>query len=523
MRACACHGVSVMEGQEGVQGAVAEGAGGLDAFVNTLFATLGEYLPRALGVLAILLVGWLAAILVRALVKRQLTRLKVNQRVWSVGSRATDVEGGVAVGAYYTVWALALMASFNALNLEVASEPLAQLIGPVFGFVPRVMAAGVLSMVAWLLASMARQAVTRALGLTSWDESLSEAAGMSPISQNLGQVCYWLVLLIFVPGILEVLGLSNLLDPIQAMVTQGLVMLPNIFGAAVIAAVGWTTAKILRSVVSGLLVSVGADDFGERVGLKESSRLSELSGIVVQVMVVVPTMIAALDTLRIEALSQPAREMLSSLLQAVPNLLAAAAILTVTFLVAPMLAGLVSGLLVSLGADSLPSRLGLSDAASQRLEPSRNVGRLMVAFVVLFATTEAASLLGFEQLAELVEMFIRFGGQILLGTAILLVGYFIAKGVHDAVERVGGESALLVARISRVAILCLVVAMGLRAMGVADNIVDLAFGLILGAVAVAFALAFGLGGREAAGRLMGAWFAKLHPHSEGGDKSARKG
>ena len=51
--------------------------------------------------------------------------------------------------------------------------------------------------------------------------------------------------------------------------------------------------------------------------------------------------------------------------------------------------------------------------------------------------------------------------------------------------------------------------MGLRAMGIADSIVNLAFGLTLGAIAVAFALAFGLGGREAAGRLMSRWLDKI--------------
>ncbi|MDH3546805.1 MAG: hypothetical protein OEN22_06875, partial [Gammaproteobacteria bacterium] len=63
--------------------------------------------------------------------------------------------------------------------------------------------------------------------------------------------------------------------------------------------------------------------------------------------------------------------------------------------------------------------------------------------------------------------------------------------------------------ILRVAILGLVLAMGLRAMGIADDIVNLAFGIILGAVAVAFAVSFGLGGREAAGKQMEYWLSGL--------------
>ncbi len=62
---------------------------------------------------------------------------------------------------------------------------------------------------------------------------------------------------------------------------------------------------------------------------------------------------------------------------------------------------------------------------------------------------------------------------------------------------------------ARVAILALVIAMGLRAMGIADDIVNLAFGLTLGAAAVAAALSFGLGGREAAGRQMEYWLSRM--------------
>jgi hypothetical protein len=68
---------------------------------------------------------------------------------------------------------------------------------------------------------------------------------------------------------------------------------------------------------------------------------------------------------------------------------------------------------------------------------------------------------------------------------------------------------VFLAGMARYTILALVLAMGLRAMGIADDIVDLAFGLTLGAVAVAVALSFGLGGREAAGKQMDIWLARL--------------
>ena len=123
---------------------------------------------------------------------------------------------------------------------------------------------------------------------------------------------------------------------------------------------------------------------------------------------------------------------------------------------------------------------------------------------MLFATVEAASMLGFAGINALLQQFIDFGADVLLGLVILAVGWWLADVAGRAIERSSPESRGL-ARLARFAILGLVTAMGLRAMGVADDIVNLAFGLVLGAIAVAVALAFGLGGRDAAGKLAQRW------------------
>ena len=122
---------------------------------------------------------------------------------------------------------------------------------------------------------------------------------------------------------------------------------------------------------------------------------------------------------------------------------------------------------------------------------------------------DQAAQLGFGQVSEIVASFIRFGGDILLGSAILVIGFWLANLAHDAIQRASGPGRTGLARIGRFAILGLVIAMGLRAMGIANEIVQLAFGLTLGSIAVAVALAFGLGGREAAGKLLEHWLTKL--------------
>jgi hypothetical protein len=481
--------------------------------VSTLYGSLasqlGQTIPGIAGALFILVGGWFIALVLRAIVRRGLHALGLNERIESTTGNAIDVEGGTASIFYYVILALVLVAFFNALNLQQVSGSMQTLVDQILGFAPKLVAAGVLLLVAWILATIARAIVSKALAATSIDDRLSSEAGMRPISESLGSVLYWLVILLFLPGILGALEMKGLLDPVQSMVDQILSMLPNVLGAAVIGGVGWFVARILRDLVSNLLAASGADRLGERAGLQGNTTLSKLIGLVVYVFVLVPALIAALNALAIEAISVPATQMLGAFMAAIPNVFGAAVILAVAYMVSSFIAELAASLLGGAGFDRLPDQIGIGAVVPADYTPSELVGRLVVFFVMLFATVEAANRLGFEQVSELIAMLIEFGGQVLLGLVIIAAGFWLSNLASDAIRRVSGDGSAGVAGIARFAILGIVVAMGLRAMGLADDIVNLAFGLTLGAVAVAVALSFGLGGRDAAGRQMEHWLGRL--------------
>ncbi|MBP6781687.1 MAG: mechanosensitive ion channel, partial [Ottowia sp.] len=197
------------------------------------------------------------------------------------------------------------------------------------------------------------------------------------------------------------------------------------------------------------------------------------------------------------------------LLDAVPRIIAAGLILLITWLVASFATRLLSSLLSNVGFDTLPAKLNMQHAFV-RTQPSVLVGRIALLFAMLFAIVEAGNQLGFHRFSDMIMTFIEFAGDVLLGSAILIIGFMLANVAYEAITRASGEArGTMLARIARLAILGIVLAMGLRAMGIADDIVNLAFGLTLGAVAVAVALAFGLGGREAAGRLASRWADRL--------------
>jgi hypothetical protein len=314
--------------------------------------------------------------------------------------------------------------------------------------------------------------------------------------------------LLFLPSIMGAYQLQGTLGPVQNMLNSALEVLPNIFAAALIGFVGYAVARVLRGLVGNLLSAAGADSLSERIGLDNSVKLSRLAGTVVFILVLVPSLIAALDALKIEAVSRPATQMLGKMLDAVPHIIAAAMILLVSWYVARFAAGLMARLLESAGFDAMPARVGLGEALTGSTRPSQLVNWAVMFFAMLFAVVEAADQLGFAQVRDVVTTFIGFGGDIVLGGLILVVGFWLANLTHKAIDKASGEHTSGLAAVARIAILGVVIAMGLRAMGIANEIVQLAFALSFGAVAVAVALSFGLGGREAAGKLTEHWVSR---------------
>lgn len=472
--------------------------------LSSLQNTLGEHLPKIVGAIGILIVGWIVALIIRAAIRKGLSLIKLNQRV-SGESGGMDLERGVSAGAFWVVLLIVFIAVFDTLNLELVSQPLNALVTQVFDYIPQLVGGGVLALVAWLIATAVRMLVGKALTATSLDDRLSREAGMQPMSENIGNVLFWFIILLFLPAILGAFELNGLLDPVQGMVNKILDILPNVFAAAVLGLVGWLVAKILRDLVTNLLSAAGADKLGEKAGLRGTVTVSSLIGTIVFIFVFIPALIAALNALQIESISQPATDMLTLMMGAIPNIFAAAVIIAITYYVARLVANIASSLLSGLGFDALPAKLGISLSAEGTV-PSDMIGKVIVFFAMLFATVEAANRLGFQQVRNIVSTFIEFGGQILLGGVILAVGFWLANLAYKSIANVSTNTA---ANLARGAIMLLVAGMGLRAMGIADDIVNLAFGLTLGAIAITVALSFGLGGREAAGKQMEHWFAKM--------------
>jgi hypothetical protein len=211
--------------------------------------------------------------------------------------------------------------------------------------------------------------------------------------------------------------------------------------------------------------------------------------------------------LSLDAVTAPASEMLGSILNVIPALFGATILIAIAYFVGRIVSNLVATVLAGAGFDRIPAHLGLRAGADvpQAARPSQMVGSLLLVALMLFATIEAAEMIGFGVLASLLSRFLVLGGHVVLGLVIFGVGLYLARVAHGAVLATATQQAALLALAARVSIIVLAGAMALRQMGLANEIVNLAFGLLLGAIAVAAALAFGLGAREVAGRTVERW------------------
>ena len=472
--------------------------------MNPMYTSFNGYLGgpigSIIGAILIFIIGWLVALGIAALVRGVLSKVNLNQRMNSSTGKTYDLEGIISKIVFWFIFIIAISGALSQLNLNSISAPFANMVNQVLAFIPNLIGAIALGVIGWVIATVARTAINAALSKTTMDERLSTQAGVKPMSSTIADMVYWFILLVVLTMVLGQLELDGLFAPLTNMVDKIFSFIPNILIAGVVFVVGYIIAKVVRGIVTNLVSTFNVQELATKAGLSEQNSLPNIAGSLAFLVVIIPTIIAALNALKIDVIARPATNMLNKIMEALPNIFMAVAILFVTFYVVRMVANIVKGLLENTQINQMPAKVGLQETMGDK-RISDLVAYAIIFFAMLFAAIAAADLLGFEPISAIITMFIAFGANIILGAIILFIGFWLANIIAGVVER-SEQGSQFLANIVRVLIMGLVLAMGLKAMGIADSIVNQAFGLTLGAVAVAFALSFGLGGQEAAARFL---------------------
>lgn len=519
--------------------------------LENINSQIGTYLPGILSALAILVIGWIVAHVIGRLVLLGLNKSGLDRKIASVVSPG----GGIDIAkiaskiVFCLIMLFVLIAFFNALNLPVVSQPLNGFLDQIFLYAPRVISAGVLGIVAYVLARLGKEGskkgleaadidnriknigsgassaikavdstIDRGLNVAGEDvdidindpapmaSSLADGSvddGETKLSETLPEAVYWVIFALFLPAILGALQIPGLLEPIQNMFNKAMGYLPNIIGAVVMLLIGLLIAKIVKQVISNLSASFGVNAAASKLGISAGgTKISDVLGILGYAIVLFPILVQALKTLNIEAISGPASQILEQITSLIPGFIGAAVVLGIAFFVGKLVGGIVTDLLKGVGFDNAPAKIGLNLTPSGDNTPSNLAGKLVMVAIVLLSVLQALPMMGLGELSGHVETFAGFAVKALMACVILGAGLYLGNLVANLVKDSGVANGAQLAMLARGAIAIFAGGFALQQIGLSASIINVAFGSLLGGAGLAAAIAFGWGGRDAAKRVV---------------------
>ncbi|GGC33834.1 hypothetical protein GCM10011371_21590 [Novosphingobium marinum] len=356
----------------------------------------------------------------------------------------------------------------------------------------------VILVITWLLAKAAKWAFAKLVDSVEFFRR-STSSGET-VGQSLGKIVSLLIWLFGLLAILQVFNLGGVMSPVQELLNNVMGFIPNLIGAGLIFFIGAMIARIVKDLVITSLQTVDFDKWVNRGGaetLTGNPRISKTIGVIVYVLIIIPVAILALDALDLESVSAPASDMLAMILDAIPRIIGAALLLGIGYLISRFVVQILKEILPGLGVDRAVTATDILPAGTT---VSSVVARVAQIAIILFFAIAATRLLGFPELTMILDRVLELGAQVIFGAVVIIVGFLIARMLERLIS--GAGETKLAGTIVKWTAIILFTFMGLEFMGVGEDIVQLAFGALVIGGAVAGALAFGLGGREPAGKLL---------------------
>lgn len=399
------------------------------------------------------------------------------------------------------------------------------------GFIPNILKALILLLIAWGVAVLAKKIVEKLLLKTNMDSHLSKGKQPHDIKtgkekvQSISKIVYFLVFILFLPSILDALDMNSVSGPISNMMNNLLGFIPNLIGAGIILFIGYFIAKILRDLTKTLLTTANIDKYYQKlmpdVGSKpemdaeNQNTIADVLSKVVFGIVLIPVITVALETLKIQSLTEPIVLILNQVLMMIPNIFVALILIILGYYIAKFVGQLLESLLYSMGIENIYNWADeKTDTDIPRFNISKTIGNVVKFLIMLFITVEALRVLKLDVLNTIGYAIISYIPLILSGVLIIGVGIFGGYFVEGLIKKYANSP--FSAMIAKYVIIVFAIFMTLEQIKFASTIVNIAFLLILGGLSVAFALSFGLGGREFAKRQL----EKIEAKVEKEDKKA---
>lgn len=388
----------------------------------------------------------------------------------------------------------------------------------IIDYIPNVLGALLLLLVAWVVATIVRAIFTKGLKKAGVDKAMVRGH-MAKTKEDadskldsIGKILYYLIFILFIPSVLQTLNMNNVAQPISNMMDKLLAFLPNLLMAIIIIVIGYFVAKFVKKLVFSLLTAINIDKWFNkftsktgatstgtaRMDASDKSTLANVLANVVFVIVLIPILTIALETLNIRSISEPIVNMLNQVLNMIPNIFVAIILILVGVLIAKFVGDLLISLLNGTGINRFSTYLNPDKSKTPSFDIANIIGKVVQTIIIIFFTVEAMNVLQLDVLNGIGTAIIGYLPLLISSLIILGLGLIGGSLLGNYIKQSSGNRFL--GSIVKYAIIIIAVFMTLDQLNFATNIVNLAFLFIIAGLAVAFAISFGMGGREFAKR-----------------------
>lgn len=363
-----------------------------------------------------------------------------------------------------------------------------------------VISAVLILVIAFIAAGIVKSLILKLLGkgkikefLGKLDAADGEGGKAGSTAEFVGKLVYLLVFLLFVPGIFSALGMREVSAPITNLLNIVWGYVPNVAAAAIVLVIGFFIAKLVRQLLVHVFDKLSINKLQEKAGIEVSNpdKLSNTLAYIVYVLILIPMIVMALDVLNVSVISTPAVHMLNLIFAFIPNIFVGLVIIVIGCMIGKFVGQIVTRLIASAGLDAKLAKL--IDNEKYHFSLSKSAGTVVYAVVIIFFAVEGVNVLQLDVLTEIGAAVIGYMPAVLSAMLIFVICFF-AGSMAEKTLRKNGFAAYAV--VAKCAILVVGAFMVLSQLGIAETIVNTAFKLIMAAVAIAFAIAFGVGGRE---------------------------
>lgn len=369
----------------------------------------------------------------------------------------------------------------------------------VLQLIPDLLLAAIFIVIAIVVAGLAKKVVLKLLKACKIEKFLSKIGVKAENTENvisfIGKLVYFVVVLLFVPGILDNLGLSSVANPITNMISTFIAFIPKLVAAGLVLAIGIFLAKLVKDILKPVLNVLKVDKLQEKLGIKTNDKFT-FSNIIVNIiygLIVLVVVASALDQIGLDVISNPVNSIVASIFGIVPNILAAIVVIAIGVFIANLVANLLCGLLVSVGADSLIEKI--TGNSESKLSISKICSTVVKYVIAVIFVVEGIQAIGLPILTTIGMAIIGYLPELLSVVLIVLAGVIVSKIVEKAL--VSKESACKACvALAKTCIYVVTAFLALNQLGIAPEIVNTTFVFIIAALCIAFAVAFGIGGRQ---------------------------